>query len=180
MCTSDWSDLFSNAKLINLVAPVSDHNPIMVDTSHVPFVLRYTPFRFENKWLEEPDLRTVIDKCWRSFHDLGVINRLGATVETLSLWGNHIATTFKKNNEELELKIKQVLECTDELAGVQLVKAKTELGNLLLKEEAHWRQRAKVYWLWDGDLNIKFFHQSASTKKRANKIHRLRDDLADP
>ncbi|KAL8526940.1 hypothetical protein ACS0TY_015983 [Phlomoides rotata] len=32
MVTPSWSDIFPNAQLINLVAPVSDHNPIMVNT----------------------------------------------------------------------------------------------------------------------------------------------------
>ncbi|KAL8479369.1 hypothetical protein ACS0TY_026296 [Phlomoides rotata] len=63
MVTPSWMDLCPNEKLLNLVAPVSDHNPIMVDTSPTPFVARYRPFRFENKWLEEPDLKSVIDKC---------------------------------------------------------------------------------------------------------------------
>ncbi|KAL8461700.1 hypothetical protein ACS0TY_032980 [Phlomoides rotata] len=137
--TPTWNDLFPNAQLTNLVAPLSDHNPIMVDTSLVVFVPGYRPFRFEKKWLEEPDLKSVITKCWNGFHDFGVLHRLDATTETLWLWGRHIAMDFRRNNEELELKIVRLLESTDVMAGNQLTKARAELAKLLLREEAHWR-----------------------------------------
>ncbi|XP_073017769.1 uncharacterized protein [Primulina eburnea] len=33
--------------------------------------------------------------------------------------------------------------------------------DLLVQEEDHWRQRAKSFWLKEGDLNTKFFHSNA-------------------
>lgn len=58
-----------------------------------------------------------------------------------------------------------------------LIEKKTRLSTLLAQEDAFWKQRAKVYWLRDGDTNSRFFHAMASARKRRNHILKLvRDD----
>lgn len=32
------------------------------------------------------------------------------------------------------------------------------LDKLLIKDDKFWKQRAKIFWYRDGDLNTKFFH----------------------
>lgn len=44
---------------------------------------------------------------------------------------------------------------------------------LLAQEEAFWKQRAKVFWLRDGDTNSKFFHAMASAQEKHNEITKL-------
>lgn len=137
--------MFPTAKLLNLVAPVSDHSPIMVDTMPTSLARKHRPFRFENKWLEEPDLRGIIDISWVGFRDLYVLNRLQATTETLGLWGKHIATDFRMNKEEVEHRITLLQDRTDSGSAQALRDAKKELARLLINEETHWQQCAKVY-----------------------------------
>ena len=36
---------------------------------------------------------------------------------------------------------------------------KGELEELILREEIHWRQNARVKWVKEGDCNLKFFHK---------------------
>ncbi|XP_073280655.1 uncharacterized protein [Primulina huaijiensis] len=43
------------------------------------------------------------------------------------------------------------------------------------QDEDYWRQRAKQYWLKEGDRNTRFFHTSASARKQTNKISGLKD-----
>ncbi|KAM5560293.1 hypothetical protein ABKV19_021457 [Rosa sericea] len=49
----------------------------------------------------------------------------------------------------------------------------TRLNELLRREESFWRQRAKIFWLSDGDLNTKFFHQRASNRRKKNTLSGL-------
>lgn len=44
-----WHAQFPNARLKNIVAPISDHNPIIVDTNPSARFHLSRPFCFENK-----------------------------------------------------------------------------------------------------------------------------------
>lgn len=49
------------------------------------------------------------------------------------------------------------------------------LNELLLQEETYRRQRAKVLWLEESDTNSRFFHASASIRRKMNHISVLKD-----
>lgn len=53
---------------------------------------------------------------------------------------------------------------------------KERLNELLVSEKIYWKQRAKVFWLTEGDANTKFFHASASTRRKTNRISFLESD----
>jgi len=44
------------------------------------------------------------------------------------------------------------------------------MTRLLVQEDLYWRQRAKAHRYKEGDLNTKFFHASATARKKVNKI----------
>ena len=47
------------------------------------------------------------------------------------------------------------------------------LHQLYRDEETYWQQRSRVKWFLEGDLNTKFFHVTASAKKKRNTIFSL-------
>lgn len=47
------------------------------------------------------------------------------------------------------------------------------------QEESYWKQRAKVFWLEEGDSNTRFFHATATTRKKMNHIKSLRNDAGE-
>lgn len=63
----------------------------------------------------------------------------------------------------------------DSVAMTRFEACKEDLAKLLLEEETFWRQRAKTFWLKDGDINSRFFHAAATSKREANKIKKLHD-----
>lgn len=53
--------------------------------------------------------------------------------------------------------------------------ARWEYLCLLEKQEIFWKQRAKQFWLAEGDQNTRFFHNYASNRRRKNCIKGLKD-----
>src|SRR6266487_2463361 len=47
---------------------------------------------------------------------------------------------------------------------------------LMVQEEDYWKQRAKMHWLKDGDINTSFFHKSATARRKKNNISKLVDE----
>ena len=58
----------------------------------------------------------------------------------------------------------------------EVTRLKSELNLLLDREEQIWHQRAHVKWVQCGDKNTKYFHGSATHRKRKNFIKGLMDD----
>ena len=53
-----------------------------------------------------------------------------------------------------------------------------KLNRLEEQRETYWRQHAHVHWLKCVDINTKFFHATASKRKRRNKIRRLKKEIS--
>ena len=53
------------------------------------------------------------------------------------------------------------------------------LNELMKQEETYWKQRAKAFWLTEGDTNSKFFHAQASARKKSNRIEQLKNEEGD-
>jgi hypothetical protein len=51
-----------------------------------------------------------------------------------------------------------------------------ELNMRLDQEDLKWRQRAKANWLKLGDRNTKYFHASATQRRKANQILSIKDE----
>ncbi|KAL0361161.1 UNVERIFIED_CONTAM: putative mitochondrial protein [Sesamum radiatum] len=79
-----------------------------------------------------------------------------------------------KDTEDRIAQKQQGLFDTATSRGLQVLKG--QLEELRSKEEIMWQQRSKAHWLWERDRNTKFFHSTATTRKKYNAIARLKDD----
>ncbi|XP_039048248.1 uncharacterized protein LOC120188948 [Hibiscus syriacus] len=56
-----------------------------------------------------------------------------------------------------------------------LVAMKARLWALLRKEEHEWLQKSRLKWFKEGDINMKFFHLTASSRAKRNQISKLKE-----
>ncbi|CAN0899427.1 hypothetical protein LINGRAHAP2_LOCUS20266 [Linum grandiflorum] len=62
--TTSWGQIFSEAELHNLIAPLSDHTPILMTTVPVPMQQGQRRFRFKSQWTLLPSWKSVVTKSW--------------------------------------------------------------------------------------------------------------------
>lgn len=96
----------------------------------------------------------------------------------MDAWGRTLRSRYRDEIQACRRTIDEILSTQRGSEVSMLVEAKMRLSNLLAQEEAFWKQRAKVFWLRDGDTNSRFFHAMASAKRRRRNIisKLIRDD----
>ena len=75
--TETWLCIFPLCKLTNLVAGVSDHSPILLNTVVANQPQRKRRFRFENAWLMEDEFQQTVKNNGDSSSGSYIISRLG-------------------------------------------------------------------------------------------------------
>ncbi|GAU26876.1 hypothetical protein TSUD_02790 [Trifolium subterraneum] len=173
LATQQWLDEFPQYKFMNAIADRSDHSPILIHLSHVQKEVKARIFKFENAWLEEPNLNDVVKGGWnRELHN-PLLAKLQTCTEDLEVWGAKIRSRFKKSIAEFREEMEQNRDHSSELCLQKYQLAREKLSLVLKQEEDYWRQRSKTHWLRDGDSNTKFFHAVASARKKKNHITQL-------
>lgn len=87
-------------------------------------------------------------------------------------FGN-VNTRLKRLKERLQLIEGQNL-LHDTANEIQALKK--EINETLVKEEVMWNQRSRALWLKCGDRNTRFFHTTATQRRRRNRIEGLMDE----
>ncbi|KAJ6888484.1 hypothetical protein NC652_029532 [Populus alba x Populus x berolinensis] len=99
----------------------------------------------------------------------------GKCSTSLSQWGRHLATKFKAEVRECHNNIRVLRPLMDTESVQAYSRCREKLAWLLAREE-YWKQRAKLFWLKEGDSNTKHFHAMTSSRRKANKLTKLIDD----
>ncbi|XP_075507434.1 uncharacterized protein LOC142544260 [Primulina tabacum] len=89
--------------------------------------------------------------------------------------GKIVDGNFRAKIRKCKEQLEKLRDKHDEDSITEYKDINEQLAALLWQEEDYWRQRAKQYWLKDGDKNTRFFHTSASARKKTNKLNRLKD-----
>lgn len=172
-----WMNLFPNAWVENLISPISDHSPILLHTvASSPD--RYPSnkfFRFENKWFHESPLADVVMDSWNGASSLNLPDRLSEVAVKLNYWGRNLVANQRKEIKECRQKLSFLREHATPENSFDFDITNRKMISLLVKEEEHWKQRAKLFWLKDGDSNTKFFHAYANGRRKKNFIRRLKN-----
>ncbi|CAL9013315.1 unnamed protein product, partial [Prunus brigantina] len=182
-----WENSFPSVRHKALPRIFSDHCPTELDTSKIKW--GPGPFRFENSWLEHPDLRRLLKEWWKEDQTYGwegyqFMARLKLLKTKLKTWSKGAIGNLENAKRVAEARLAAIdLQEGREGLDEELRKERKDLqvvvGDIIYKEEVKWRQRGKVKWARDGDGNTKFFHMMASGVRKRNYIERLeREDGA--
>ncbi|XP_028548518.1 uncharacterized protein LOC114579019 [Dendrobium catenatum] len=183
---------------LNSVA-LSSHQHMVVKhlariaSDHCPIILKFQNFKSytskvikcEDVWVNNPATKTIVKKIWskKTEGDFGQIlnKKLKITLKNLFFWSKDKHKSLMEGKESLNKEILELQEkdCNFGLSEEEywILKSKVEeLNSILARLDTWWRQRAKVKWALEGDINSKFFHTFASARKNANFINKIKDD----
>ena len=180
---SKWLDYFVDPVVSHLPRISSDHSPIMLaHRQSLSFINK--PFRFEEKWISHKSFFKVVEDSWASpcygSPQFILASKLKILKLNLKTWSKEVFGHFKIHVSEAEALVLVKEAAFEEQPSDNLLRAlnqaKASLHNWLNMESTHWKQRAKVKWLQDGDRNTKFFHLSTKAKGIKNHIDKVKVD----
>ena len=105
LVSTSWLLLFPRARLRNLGSVVSDHSSIELNTNDEVIARRRRIFRFENKWLREPDIGRVVMESWELSGGNSLLVRLKGCSNSLDEWDLRLARQFKGQIEACKQKL---------------------------------------------------------------------------
>ncbi|KAJ1409361.1 hypothetical protein SESBI_22874 [Sesbania bispinosa] len=163
-------------RLRNAIACKSDHSPIILCLSHHNNKHFLGNFKFENAWLHEPDLADIVQAGWNKEDQVDVMKRIASCTEDMNLWGRKLRSKYRVAISDCKQRMEELRGChdTDSIQRYNMLHDK--MNCLIMQEEAFWKQRAKVFWLREGNGNTRFFHAMANARKKRNVITALTDE----
>lgn len=174
-----WISLYLHSSAFFLPPNISDHAPCILDLA-VPLPLAGTkPFKFFNYLTKHPKFLSTVEDFWI---------QAGSKTTTLGelCWKlKQIKRVLKKLNNQKFSKIQERVVIANSL--LQLVQAQAlqdptpalfqkekELHDkwefLRAIEEAYFRQKSRINWLREGDLNTSYFHRIWKVRTAVNSI----------
>ncbi|GAU39464.1 hypothetical protein TSUD_158950 [Trifolium subterraneum] len=176
LANMDWCNMFVDAKLECLTTTASDHYPLLLSWEcKTDLTLFPKQFKFEQAWLLEPNFKQFVHQQWNSSEHQTVTQKLKNCADEMSKWSAENCHKTRKEIEKYRRKLELVRNHVDETNFHYYNEIRKKLDFLLVKDDLFWKQRAKTFWYRDGDLNTRFYHATASARKKKNLIGHLED-----
>ncbi|XP_039032312.1 uncharacterized protein LOC120167325 [Hibiscus syriacus] len=179
-----WLSVFPDSFAEFKAQGVSDHCLGVIWTQKGVLARRPKPFKFFNYWTTSANFLNIVKVSWLEHCEGNPLQRLFTKMKRLK------PNLKNLNKEQFSDISKRVLSKRADLEIIQLRNLNhvdqrnideerivhAELVDLEVAESDFYRQRAKVHWLKECDLNTKFFHQRVESNKKRNTIKVLETD----
>lgn len=113
LASTDWLEMFDNAKGEAAETPVSDHLPIILWPILTEKTRRIRRFRFENLWLKERNCRAIVADCWNATRGNNLGSRLGVCSKALWKWGRKFTDNLQAEINYSTNQMKMLRHRTD-------------------------------------------------------------------
>lgn len=90
--------------------------------------------------------------------------------------GRRFFNKFKEKVKNQKMVLDSLRNRCDNEGVKEYFVVRDKLHEILLHEELYWKQRAKIFWLKERDENTRFFHASATARRKSNRINYLMSD----
>lgn len=131
-------------------------------------------------WILDPECKEVVARAWDCAPNgtpmFVATTKLKRCKKRLKSWSKVHFGNVKQQIKQAKDQLWHAEEVSAKIGDLEeVIRIKMELNALFDKEEKMWQQRSKVQWLKNGDQNTKFFHGTATQRKRKIFIIGLRD-----
>ncbi|KAL5745800.1 hypothetical protein ACOSP7_026946 [Xanthoceras sorbifolium] len=182
----DWRMQFPVYTVTHLEYWGSDHRPVLIDFCdslmqgvHTGFDNRRHQHRFhlEDCWEDYPACGKIVQRNWQACLSTSTLRMVASSINkcasVLKGW-NYSNLQFLRRNVTMKRQLlQQMSDSGSNFSWTDIQSIERQLNGLLSKEEMYWRQRSRNNWLKDGDRNTRFFHLSASSRCKRNRISGL-------
>lgn len=127
-------------------------------------------------WIREQDCRNIIQECWNKKGVTDIMDKMIECCAKLEEWGGGMLKEMRGILANYRKELGKLRSRRDSSGVQEYNQLRWEYLRLLEKQKIFWKQRAKQFWLHEGDKNTRFFHKYASVRKEHNKITKLKDD----
>ncbi|GAU22843.1 hypothetical protein TSUD_282100 [Trifolium subterraneum] len=165
---------FTEASVVSLIS----NRPILAITNDntTTTQLTTTPALNEGNQLDPDDMDKESRTWWLRVggrENLEVVDRVTRCANKLQRWGKKKRIRFKEEIDECVRQMNELRGNQDEDGNIQYQELSERHATLLIQEEGNWKQRAKMHWLQEGDMNTRFFHMSATVRSKKKKVTKL-------
>lgn len=100
----------------------------------------------------------VVGESWRLYEGSDFLTKIQHCTSAVDAWGRRLRSGYREEINACRKSIEEIRMLPNGGEDPMLLETRTRLSILLAQEDAFWKQRARVYWLRDGDTNSRFFH----------------------
>lgn len=178
--TIQWRTTFLEAFVRHLPRIHSDHNPLLVtllSTMNPRYLER--PFRYQTMWSSHVNFEDAVTIFWQGNQE-SMSHKLECLRRFLKRWNKQVFGHLFRRKAALVRRLDGIYRSMAVYPSQYLCTLEhTLMSEYCLvqeQEEQFWKQKSREQWLKDGDRNTHYFFMSTVTRRRRNKIERLRDD----
>ncbi|XP_039007590.1 uncharacterized protein LOC120135392 [Hibiscus syriacus] len=142
------------------------------------------PFKFFNCWTTYEKFLSTIKESWQGHCEGSAMQCLFSKLMRLKPFLKELNKVYfsdisgRVSNKRAELEQIQIFNLThvDQRRIDDERRIHAELMDLKVVESRFYRQKAKIHWLREGDLNTRFFHQRVESNKKRNTIRVIKGE----